>query len=126
MSRAREILDRCGDKIDIYSGDDGTAMECMLLGGRGDISVTANVAPGAMHEMCVAAVSGDRERAETLNQALEPLHKALFVEPNPIPVKWALSEMGRIPPGIRLPMTRLSESHHATVREALKQAGVLD
>lgn len=126
MDRAREILERCGDKIDLFSGDDATAMECILLGGRGDISVTANVAPKDMHEMCAAALAGDRPRAEAINRRLDGLHKALFVESNPIPVKWALYEMGLIGSGIRLPLTMLSEGYHDTVRQALRQAGVLE
>ena len=125
LQRARELLELCGDRIDLYSGDDHTAMEFMLMGGKGDISVTANVAPRAMHEMCAAALAGDRAGAETINGRLAALHKDLFVESNPIPVKWALYTMGRIPPGIRLPMTFLSERHHATVRQALQQAQVL-
>lgn len=125
LQRARELLDLCGDRIDLYSGDDHTAMEFMLMGGKGDISVTANVAPRAMHDMCAAALAGDRAGAEAINSRLAALHKDLFVESNPIPVKWALYTMGRIPPGIRLPMTFLSERHHATVRQALQQAQVL-
>ena len=125
VERAREILDLCGDKIDVYSGDDGIAMEVILQGGKGVISVTANVAPQAMHDLCAAALAGDRERAMALNARLDPLHRALFVESNPIPVKWALYEMGLIPPGIRLPLTFLSEPHHDAVRQAMKHAGVL-
>lgn len=125
LARGREILDRCGNSIDLYSGDDATAMELMLLGARGNISVTANVAPKAMHEMCAAALRGDRTQAETINRPLMALHKSLFVESNPIPVKWALHEMGLIPPGIRLPLTALSAQHHGTVRQALREAGVL-
>jgi 4-hydroxy-tetrahydrodipicolinate synthase len=125
MARAGEILERCGERLDLYSGDDATAMECMLLGGKGDISVTANVAPRMMHDMCAAALAGDRSKAEKLNDRLMPLHKDLFVEANPIPVKWALYEMGMIPPGIRLPMTPLSEQYHDTVRAALTRAGVV-
>ena len=122
--RARELIDRCGDRISIYSGDDATAMELMLMGGQGNISVTANVAPAAMHEMCVAALAGDREAAERINSQLDILHRTLFVESNPIPVKWALHEMGLIPGGIRLPLTPLDDSCHDTLREALAQAGV--
>jgi 4-hydroxy-tetrahydrodipicolinate synthase len=125
LDRAREIMDRCGDRLDVYSGDDATAMELMLLGGKGNISVTANVAPAAMHQLCAAALAGDRARAESINQSLEILHRVLFVQSNPIPVKWALHEMGLIPPGIRLPMTPLAAEFHDTVRQALKQAGVL-
>lgn len=125
QARGKEILDRCGDKLDLYSGDDATAMELILAGARGDISVTANVAPKAMHEMCAAALAGDRAEAERLNTSLIGLHKNLFLEANPIPVKWALFEMGLIPEGIRLPLTPLSESCRAPLREAMQQAGVL-
>ncbi len=125
MQRVRDILDRCGDRLDVYSGDDATALELMLLGGKGNISVTANVAPAAMHDMCAAAMAGDRDRAEAINRPLEGLHQSLFVEANPIPVKWALHEMGMIPPGLRLPMTPLDEKFHGTVRQAMQQAGVL-
>ncbi len=124
LERGKELIARCGDRMDIYSGDDATAMELILLGAKGDISVTANVAPRAMHDMCAAALAGDRARAEAANAPLLALHKNLFVEANPIPVKWALYAMGLIPPGIRLPLTMLSEHHHETVRQALKQAGV--
>jgi 4-hydroxy-tetrahydrodipicolinate synthase len=125
LARGKEILERCGDKLDLYSGDDATAMELILVGARGDISVTANVAPRAMHDMCAAAQRGDRDEAEKINSRLMGLHKNLFLESNPIPVKWALFEMGLIPEGIRLPMTLLSESCHAPLREAMQQAGVL-
>jgi 4-hydroxy-tetrahydrodipicolinate synthase len=125
LERAREIIDCCGNNLDVYSGDDGTALELMLLGGRGDISVTANVAPKAMHDMCAAALRGDRAEAEKINQSLLALHKKLFLEANPIPVKWALQEMGLIGAGIRLPMTPLSEQYHDQVRQALKQANLL-
>jgi 4-hydroxy-tetrahydrodipicolinate synthase len=125
MDRAREIIDRCGERLDVYSGDDATAMELMLLGGKGNISVTANVAPAGMHDLCTAALAGDRSRAESVNRPLEILHRVLFVQSNPIPVKWALHEMGLIPPGIRLPMTPLAAEFHDTVRQALMQAGVL-
>jgi 4-hydroxy-tetrahydrodipicolinate synthase len=125
LDRGREILERCGDKLDLYSGDDACAMDLILLGAKGVISVTANVAPRSMHAMCVAALAGDRERAAALNQPLEALHRDLFAESNPIPVKWALNQMGLIPPGIRLPLTVLSEQHHEKVRQALVQAHVL-
>jgi 4-hydroxy-tetrahydrodipicolinate synthase len=124
MERARRLMAACGDRLDIFSGDDATAMELMLLGGKGNISVTANVAPQAMHDMCTAALAGDRETASAINARLQGLHESLFVESNPIPVKWALSEMGLIPAGIRLPMTPLASEHHETVRQALRQAGV--
>ncbi len=125
LQRAREIMDKCGDKLDVYSGDDATALELILMGGKGDISVTANVAPKAMHDMCAAALRGDRAEAERINQTLMALHKDLFLEANPIPVKWALQEMGLISRGIRLPLTPLSEKFHDQVRKALKQANLL-
>ncbi|MGB7932144.1 MAG: 4-hydroxy-tetrahydrodipicolinate synthase [Gammaproteobacteria bacterium] len=125
LDRAREIIDRCGDRLDVYSGDDATAMELMLLGGKGNVSVTANVAPAGMHELCTASLAGERSRAESINKQLQILHRVLFVQSNPIPVKWALHEMGLIPPGIRLPMTPLADEFHDTVRQALRQAGVL-
>jgi 4-hydroxy-tetrahydrodipicolinate synthase len=125
LGRAREILDRCGDQLDLFSGDDASGCEFMLLGGKGVISVTANVAPAAMHALYMAAKAGDRTQAEAIDLPLRALHRDLFVEANPIPVKWALQEMGLIPPGIRLPLTPLSERYHTTVRDALRQAGVL-
>lgn len=126
LGRAGEILDRCGERIDLYSGDDASAMELMLMGGKGNISVTANVAPLAMHDMCAAALAGDRETAERINEQLDILHHTLFVESNPIPVKWALYEMGLITDGIRLPLTPLADEFHDRVRQALVQAGVLE
>ena len=125
IERIHALIEEVGDNIRIFSGDDGTAMETMLVGGKGDISVTANVAPRLMHDMCEAAVAGDRERAEALDAELLPLHNALFLEPNPIAVKWALGEMGYIGPGIRLPMTPLAEHFHEPVREALRQLRLL-
>jgi 4-hydroxy-tetrahydrodipicolinate synthase len=126
MERARRLIASCGDRLAVYSGDDATAMELMLLGGKGNISVTANVAPQAMHDMCAAALAGDRDRASAINAPLQALHKNLFVESNPIPVKWALAEMGLIPAGIRLPLTPLASEHHETVRQALRQAGIIE
>ena len=108
----------------IYSGDDATAREAMLLGADGDISVTANVAPKAMHEMCQAALNKDADAAANIDANLSGLHKSLFVESNPIPVKWALGEMGMMGFGIRLPLTRLSAHAEAPVRDALAQAGI--
>ncbi len=125
LSRVGILLESCGERLDLYSGDDATGMDFMLAGGKGVISVTVNVAPAAMREMCDAALSGDRPRAEEINDRLMPLHHALFVESNPIPVKWALHEMGLIPGGIRLPLTVLGERHHDTVRRALRAGGVL-
>lgn len=125
VQRGKRILELCGDKLDLYSGDDATAMDLILMGAKGDISVTANVAPKAMHDMCAAALAGDRAKAQSINEKLLGLHKDLFVEANPIPVKWALHEMGLIGQGIRLPLTVLSEKHHDTVRRALRAAGAL-
>jgi len=124
LQRGKEILDRCGDRLDLYSGDDATAMELILMGAKGDISVTANVAPRLMHDMCAAARAGERTKADAINQKLLALHKNLFVEANPIPVKWALFKMGLIPRGIRLPLTELSEKYHDTVLQAIRQAGL--
>ena len=124
MSRVRAIKDQCGERLDILSGDDATCMELMLLGGKGVISVTANVAPKAMHELCVAATNGDRSRAERINERLDDLHQALFLESNPIPVKWALVQMGLIQAGIRLPLTPFSERYHEQLREAMQKAGI--
>lgn len=125
MDRARVLIERCGEQLDVYSGDDATAMELILLGGKGNISVTANVAPAAMHAMCAAALAGDRAGAEEINKRLDILHTRLFVEANPIPVKWALHEMGMIPAGIRLPLTPLAEQYREPIRQALGQAGIL-
>ncbi len=124
LQRGKEILARCGDQLDLYSGDDATAMELILLGAKGDISVTANVAPQAMHAMCAAALAGDRTKAEALDKPLRALHEDLFIESSPIPVKWALHAMGIIPPGLRLPLTSLSDGCHPVVLKALQQAGV--
>jgi 4-hydroxy-tetrahydrodipicolinate synthase len=125
LVRGKDLLGRCGDRIAVYSGDDATAMDYILMGAKGDISVTANVAPKAMHEMCKAALAGDAAKARALNEPLLGLHQHLFIEANPIPVKWALVEMGMMEGGIRLPLVPLSNACHATVKEALKQAGVL-
>jgi 4-hydroxy-tetrahydrodipicolinate synthase len=125
LERARRILDLCGEGFALYSGDDATARDLMLSGGQGVISVTANVAPNLMHRMCVAALGGDREQAQALDAKLAALHRDLFLESNPIPVKWAVSEMGLAPKGIRLPLTWLSEAMWGRVREAMQQAGVL-
>jgi 4-hydroxy-tetrahydrodipicolinate synthase len=108
----------------IFSGDDETACELMLQGGQGTISVTANLVPAQMAAMAEAAVAGDRARAEALNEPLMGLHQSLFVASNPIPVKWALAEMGRIPRGIRLPLTPLAEHHHERVKQAMMTAGI--
>lgn len=120
IERIHDLIEQVGDGMHIYTGDDGTAMESMLVGAKGDISVVANVAPRLMSDMCAAAVGGDRHQAETLDARLQPLHAALFLEANPIPVKWALAEIGRIDPGIRLPLTPLADHFHESVRDALR------
>ena len=125
LQRAREVIERVGDRMAVYSGDDPTAVELILLGGKGNISVTANVAPRLMHELCAAALKGDADTARRLNDALMPLHKQLFIESNPIPAKWALHEMGLIADGLRLPLTSLSPDCRPVVREALQQCGLL-
>lgn len=122
--RTRELVDRVGGRLELYSGDDATALDFLLAGGQGVISVTANVAPGPMHEMCMAALDGDVARAREINARLDGLHHALFQEANPIPVKWAVARMGLIPDGIRLPLTPLSETCHAAVLDAMRRAGI--
>jgi 4-hydroxy-tetrahydrodipicolinate synthase len=124
LERNTDLIRRAPRNFAIYSGDDATALALILLGGHGVISVTANVAPKAMHQMCAAALVGDVKKARELNLRLFPLHQRLFVEANPIPVKWALAEMGMIEPGLRLPMSPLAEKFHQTVREALHEAGI--
>ncbi len=125
LNRIAELRERCGDTFLLISGDDVTAMEFILQGGQGVISVTANVAPKAMHQMCNSALEGDRRGAETINARLMGLHKELFVESNPIPMKWALHRMGLIQAGIRLPLTWLSPICQARVQRAMEQAGVI-
>ena len=125
LSRVRELLDLKLADFTLLSGDDATACESILMGFRGDISVTANVAPRLMHEMCAAAIAGNRAAAEAADARLRLLHKNLFVEPNPIPAKWALQAMNRIGAGIRLPLVPLDPSQYTTVREALHAAGAL-
>lgn len=120
VSRVAKLLNLCGDKIDLYSGDDGTCKDFMLSGGKGVISVTANAAPKLMHEMAMAAIQGDKATADSLDQKLQPLHKVLFVEANPIPVKWAVHHLGLIPAGIRLPLTPLSEKFRPQVEDTLR------
>ena len=124
LARARDLIARCGDTIAIYSGDDPTAMELMLAGGHGNISVTANVAPALMAQMCRSALAGEREAAQEINERLTPLNGALFLEANPIPVKWALQQRGLIGQGIRLPLTTLDAQYHAAVLAAMEAAGV--
>lgn len=125
LDRVREIRERCGPDFLIWSGDDATALDAMLLGACGDISVTANVVPAKMAQMCAAALAGDAERARALNAEIEVLHRDLFVESNPIPVKWALHRMGLIGSGIRLPLTPLSEAGQVRLEPILRQCGLI-
>lgn len=123
IERATDLIMRAPEHFAIYGGDDASGLALMLLGGHGVISVTANVAPRLMHQMCEAAFAADLPRARAINEQLFALHQSLFLEANPIPVKWALTEMGLIGDGIRLPLTPLSPSHHARLRAALGSAG---
>jgi len=125
LDRVALIRELCGDEFLLFSGDDETACEFMLLGGDGVISVTANVAPQAMHEMCVHACAGDRAAAEKVDARLLGLHKSLFLESNPIPVKWAVARLGLIEEGMRLPMTWMSARYESQLEAAMQQAGVL-
>ncbi|MCU0810211.1 MAG: 4-hydroxy-tetrahydrodipicolinate synthase [Thiobacillaceae bacterium] len=125
MERAADLLRRAPPDFALYSGDDGSAMPFMLLGGHGVISVTANVAPKLMHEMCVAARAGNLQAARQINNLLLPLHSKLFVEANPIPVKWACAELGLIKAGLRLPLTALSAAQHEVVRDAMRHAKLI-
>lgn len=124
LTRGRDLITRCGEQLAIYSGDDPTAMELMLAGGQGNISVTANVAPALMAELCRLALAGDRSGAAEIDARLAALNKALFLEANPIPVKWALQQRALIGEGIRLPLTALDSRFHEEVRAAMDLAGV--
>ncbi|MCP1573711.1 4-hydroxy-tetrahydrodipicolinate synthase [Herbaspirillum rubrisubalbicans] len=126
IARGSDLIRLAPKSFAVYSGDDATAFALMFYGGAGNISVTANVAPRDMHELCVAAMSGNIARAVELNNKLLPLHNKLFVEPNPVPVKWAMQEMGLIPTGMRLPLAPLGAAFHDTVRAALRESGVLN
>lgn len=125
IERGTDLIRRAPKDFALYSGDDASGLAFMLLGGHGVISVTANIAPKLMHEMCEAAFAGNLSQAREINMKLFGLHSKLFVEANPIPVKWALAEMGLIERGLRLPLVQLSSAQHETVRDAMKQAGVL-
>lgn len=125
VSRVRQIRGSCGDDFGIYSGDDATAREFLLLGGDGVVTVAGNLAPEQMAAMTAAAIAGNAEEAARIDVDLEALHRDLFVEANPIPVKWALEKLGRIPPGIRLPLTRLSAAQESVVMAAMNVAGLL-
>jgi 4-hydroxy-tetrahydrodipicolinate synthase len=125
VERTVEILKRCRQDFRVYSGDDATALDSLLQGAHGVISVTANVTPNKMHHLCEAALSGNKALAEKINEELMPLHKNLFLEANPIPTKWALHAMERIQPGIRLPLLPLDPQYHQTLKNALQQAGAI-
>ncbi|MES2908101.1 MAG: 4-hydroxy-tetrahydrodipicolinate synthase [Pseudomonadota bacterium] len=125
LPRGQELIALVGERMAVYSGDDATAIELILLGGKGNISVTANVAPGVMARACNAALAGHADEARALTAAVAELHQILFIESNPIPVKWALAEMGRMGLGIRLPLTVLSADAQPRVRAALTASGVL-
>jgi len=124
IERACWLIKQAPKGFSIYSGDDGTAVALMLLGGHGNVSVTANVAPRAMQALCTAALAGNAREAARLQLQLMPLHRALFVEPSPAPTKWALTRLGRCGPGIRLPILPLSEAGQATVLAAMQEAGL--
>ncbi|MBM5812265.1 MAG: 4-hydroxy-tetrahydrodipicolinate synthase [Gammaproteobacteria bacterium] len=126
IARGAEILERCGDDFLLLSGDDPSCRRLVAAGAQGVISVTANAAPALMHEMIEAALQGDDARATELDDRLAALHRALFVEANPIPVKWAVARLGRIAAGIRLPLTWLEEEHQAPVLAAMRQAGLVE
>ena len=125
LDRGRDLISRAPQDFLIYSGEDGTACELMIAGGKGTISVTANAAPNLMHRMCQAAIAGDADSARALNNQLAELHKAMFVESNPIPAKWAVAQQGLMGEGIRLPLLPLSSQCHDEVRSAMSGAGVL-
>lgn len=124
IGRGALLLSQVPESFAVYSGDDPTAAALIMLGARGNISVTANVAPRLMHELCVAALAGDAKKAAQINRRLALLNRNLFLEPNPVPVKWALAQMGRMALGYRLPLAELGAQHHAAVREALAAAGI--
>jgi 4-hydroxy-tetrahydrodipicolinate synthase len=124
LERGADLLRRKPDDFLVFSGDDATGLALMLLGGHGVISVTANAAPRLMHEMCALALAGDAVRARAINNRLMGLHRHLFCEANPIPVKWAVQQLGLIKGGIRLPLTPLSTACHGLVRDAMEQAGI--
>ena len=125
IPRGKALIDGLNGKIAVYSGDDATAWELILLGAKGNISVTANVAPKQMSEVCEAALAGEQAKAQNLNQQIANLHNILFCESNPIPVKWALHEMGYMGTGIRLPLTPLAEQYREPLRNGLKVAGII-
>ena len=125
IERAQWLIKQAPKGFSIYSGDDGTAVALMLLGGHGNVSVTANVAPKAMHELCMAAIAGQTRDAAAIQMRLLPLHKSLFCESSPAPTKWAMQRLGLIGGGLRLPITPLSAAGQAQVEQALRDAGLL-
>ena len=125
LTRVKKIRDLAGENFAIYTGDDATSVEFCLLGGNGSITVTGNVAPRLVHEMIMAAITGDKETALAIDEKLADLHKNLFIQSNPIPVKWAVAEMGLMRQGIRLPLTWLTEDCFATVRSSMCKAEAL-
>ena len=124
LDRAWDLIERAPKNFALYSGDDMTCMATILMGYHGNISVTANIAPRAMHDMCAAAAAGNAAEAVRINRPLIGLHRHLFCEANPIPVKWAVAEMGLMSHGLRLPLTQLAPAFHERVRAAMKQAGL--
>jgi 4-hydroxy-tetrahydrodipicolinate synthase len=125
IGRGTDIMRLAPQGFSVYSGDDPSAVALMLCGGKGNISVTANIAPRAMHELCAAAMAGDAAKAIAIHNKMLPLHNKLFVEPNPVPVKWAMAELGLMGPGMRLPLAPLGAEYHEAVRAAMRESGVL-
>lgn len=125
IDRGRKVMDLCGDNFAVYSGDDATSLELILAGAVGSISVTANVVPRQIHEMCRLALAGEAKAAHAVNQGVASLHELLFLEANPMPVKWALKEMGKLGPGIRLPLVEFDEVFHDQLRQALIASGAM-
>jgi 4-hydroxy-tetrahydrodipicolinate synthase len=125
IGRGIDLLRLVPSSFAVYSGDDATAMALMLCGGKGNISVTANIAPRAMHALCAAAIAGNLAEAIKINNRMMPLHNKLFVEPNPVPLKWAMQDIGLIEAGMRLPLVPLAAEFHAVVRAAMRESGVL-
>ncbi|WP_293775420.1 4-hydroxy-tetrahydrodipicolinate synthase [uncultured Oxalicibacterium sp.] len=125
IARGCDLIRQAPKEFAVYSGDDPTAMALMFCGGKGNISVTANIAPRAMHDLCDAAMNLRVAEAIAINNKMFPLHNKLFVEPNPVPLKWAMAEIGLIPPGMRLPIVPLAEQYHEVVRAAMRESGVL-
>jgi 4-hydroxy-tetrahydrodipicolinate synthase len=125
IERAQWLIRDLPASFSVYSGDDPTAVALMLCGGRGNVSVTANIAPRLMHELCVAALAGDTRKAMEIQFRLMPLHRNLFVEANPIPLKWAMARLGLCGPAMRLPMTPLSQANAPAVEAALRASGLL-